>query len=204
MHRPYKAKWTRYAVRLTLELGVVFIGVYAAFAISRYEARKDAAQRRRQVQTALVREIRDLTSHTRRVAEQLPIQLANFDSAVASGRRPALQPWIEPIRVQTHMWNATLQSGALDLLDIPMVYGLSNFYNELNAGFEQLAQLRSLSETVLIPNLDRGPDEFYAPDGRALRPKYLWYRSGLGHLESLAKKITLLGDSLVAVLERTR
>jgi len=174
----------------------VFIGVYAAFALSQYEARREAAERRRQLQDALVREIKDLTSNTRRVAQQLPIELAQFDSALRVGGHPALQPWIEPVRVQTHMWEATLQSGALDLFDIPTVYRLSQFYNELNAGFEQLAQLRTLSESVLLPNLERGSSEFYEPDSRRLRPKYQWYRQGLGRLAGLAARITALGDSL--------
>lgn len=183
-------------VRPGLELLVVFIGVYAAFALSQYDARRKSAERRDQLQDALVREIKDLTSNTRRVAQQLPIELAQFDSAVRVGGHPALRPWIEPVRVQTHMWEATLQSGALDLFDVPTVYRLSQFYNELNAGFEQLAQLRSLSESVLIPNLERGSGEFYERGGRALRPKYQWYRDGLGHLAGLAAKITELGDSL--------
>jgi hypothetical protein len=101
---------------------------------------------------------------------------------------------------------ATLQSGALDLFDIPTVYRLSQFYNELNAGFEQLAQLRNLSESVLIPNLERGSSEFYEQGGRKLRPKYQWYRDGLGRLAGLAARITALGDSLTNQLtsEQTR
>jgi hypothetical protein len=186
-------------VRVVLELAVVFIGVYAAFALSEYESRKEASARRDQLQEALVREIRDISSNTRRVATTLPAQLTQFDSAVAAGARPPLQPWIEPVRVQTHMWEATLQSGALDLFDVPTVYKLSQFYNGLNAGFEQLSQLRALSETVLIPALGRGPDEFYGPDNR-LRPKYRWYREGLERLSWLAANITAEGDSLVAAL----
>jgi hypothetical protein len=187
-------------IRLALELAVVFVGVYAAFALSQYEAKRDADGRRRQLQDALVREIKDLTSNTRRVALQLPMQLAEFDSAVRAGARPPLQLWVEPVRVQTHMWEATLQSGALDLFDIPTVHRLSQFYNELNAGFEQLSQLRTLSEAVLIPNLERGSSEFYAPNGRSLRRKYQWYRDGLGRLALLAASITALGDSLTAQL----
>jgi hypothetical protein len=191
----------RQIVELALELAVVFVGVYAAFALSEYEARRNAAERQRQLQSALVREIRDITSNTRRVAASLPPQLARFDSAVAAGGRPPLEPWIEPVRVQTHMWEATLQSGALDLFDVPTVYALSRFYNELNAGFEQLSQLRGLSETVLIPNLGKGRDEFYESGNGRLRPKYRWYRSGLLRLSGLAASITTLGDSLVTVLE---
>lgn len=185
---------------LGLELVIVFVGVYAAFALSEYEATRDAAERREQLQAALVREIGDITSNTRRVADQLPPVLARFDSALAAGARPPLEPWIEPVRVDTHMWEATLQSGALDLFDVPTVYALSQFYNELNAGFEQLAQLRSLSEDVLIPNLGQGRDEFYDLDTGALRPKYDWYRHGRTRLARLASSITQMGDSLVSML----
>lgn len=108
---------------------------------------------------------------------------------------------MEPVRVQTHMWEATLRSGGLDLFDVPTVYAISQFYNELNAGFEQLSQLRELSETMLLPNLGRGADEFYEPDTGELRSMYEWWRSGLGRLSLLAGEITAAGDSLVVALE---
>ena len=183
---------------LALELVVVFIGVYAAFAISEYQRRRDVDERRHQIQAALVNEIRDIASNTRRVATSLPLQLAQFDSAVAAGGRPGIQPYIELVRLETHMWDATLQSGALDMFDVSTFYSISQFYNELNAGFEQLAQLRELSENVLIPALGRDSDEFYDADG--LRPRYGWYRDGLGQLAVLAASITATGDSLVATL----
>ena len=185
--------------RLALELLVVFVGVYTAFALSEYQTRRQSETRRRQLETALLSEIQGITTSTRRVATSLPADLARFDSAVAAGDRPALEPWIEPVRVQPHMWEATLQSGALDIFDVATVYEISQFYNELNAGFEQLAQLRQLSETVLIPQLGQGSDEFYSPDNR-LRPKYRWHRDGLERLARLAAAITVQGDSLVAVL----
>lgn len=187
-------------LRAVLELLVVFVGVYAAFALSEHESRKEALVRRQQLQSALVREIQDIISNTGSVAAQLPIQLAQFDSAVSAHARPALEPWIEPIRVDTHMWNVALESGALDLFDVQTVYEVSQFYNELNAGFEQLEQLRALSENVLIPNLDRPSDEFYDPATGRLRPKYEWYRAGLGRLSALAASITAMGESLVARL----
>lgn len=186
-------------VRLGLELAVVFIGVYTAFALSEYQSRREVSERRQQLQSALVREIQDLTSNTRRVATTLPVQMAIFDSAIAAGARPALVPWIEPVRVQTHMWEATLQSGALDLFDVPVIYEISQFYNELNAGFEQLSQLRQLSETVLIPALGQSSNEFY-DSNNTLRSKYLWYRDGLTRLGLLATSITARGDSLVQAL----
>ena len=189
-------------VRPALELVVVFIGVYAAFALSEYESRRDATERRHQLQAALVSEIRDITSNTRRVAAALPTQLARFDSAVAAGARPPLEPWMDPGRIQPHMWEATLQSGALDIFDVPTVYAISQFYNELNLGFDQIAQLRELSEAVLIPELGGSSDEFYDSANR-LRPKYAWHRNGLERLSWFARDITIQGDSLVAALSTT-
>ncbi len=186
---------------LVLELLVVFVGVYAAFALTEYGERRRDAERRQQLEAALVSEIRDITSRTRRVAEDLPPQLARFDSAVAAGARPPLQPWMEPVRVQTHMWEATLRSGGLDLFDVPTVYAISQFYNELNAGFEQLSQLRELSERMLLPSLGMSSDEFYDPETGRLRARYEWWRSGLGRLSLLAAGITAAGDSLAALLE---
>jgi hypothetical protein len=186
--------------RLLLELAVIFLGVYGAFVLSEYDGRKEESARRSQLQSALVREIEDITSNTRRVAEFLPKQLAQFDSAVAAGGQPPLEPWIEPVRLQTHMWDATLQSGALDLFDVATVYDISQFYNELNAGFEQLNQLRQLSEAVLIPNLSEPVTEFYEPETHQLRRKYRWHRDGLGRLSRLAASITAHGDSVVKIL----
>jgi len=97
------------------------------------------------------------------------------------------------------MWQATLESGALDIFDVATVYEISQFYNELNAGFEQIAQLRQLSETVLIPELGSSSDEFY-DSANQLKPKYRWYRDGLYRLSRLAASITAQGDSLVSAL----
>jgi hypothetical protein len=159
----------RTVARVALELLVVFAGVYAAFALSERQRHNVGQERRAQLQLAIVHEIQDIIGNTGRVTEQIPPMLARFDSLVAAGERPRLQPMIEPVRVETHMWEAVLQSGALDLFDVPTVYQLSMFYNRLNAGFEQLVQLRVLSETVLIPNLDEGDDEFYDETGRLRR-----------------------------------
>lgn len=198
---PVRNRYGRVVARLIVELFVVFFGVYAAFAISEFQKAREAETRRVQLQMALVREIEDITNNTRRAAQNVPPGLARLDSLIAAGAQPPLQPMLEPVRVRTHMWEATLASGGLDLFDVPTVYELSRFYNGLNAAFEQLAQLRTLSETMLLPNLDRGVEEFYEPETGALRPKYQWYRIGMAELGNLAAEVTVMGDRLVAQLK---
>lgn len=197
--RSERRAWRPLALRLGLELVVVFIGVYAAFALAESQARREAEERRQQIRSALVRELRDITANTRGAVTWTAAMVAFYDSAFAAAGTPALTPLIEPIRVRAHMWDATLESGGLALMDVRTIYQLSQFYNELNAGFEQLEQLRALSETVLIPNLDRGASEFYDASGRP-RSKYDWYTQGLRNLHRLAERITAMGDSLVLEL----
>jgi len=180
---------------------VVFVGVYTAFALSEYRVEQEAEAHRDQIHQALIREIEAITVRTRRAAEYLSIHVAFYDSSIAVGAMPPLEPMIEPIRVRSHMWEAALQSGGLNLLDVPTMYRISEFYNALNAGFEQLAQLRELSETVLIPNLGRGPEEFYDPLTKTLRPKYAWYLDGLRRSVDLAVEITSLGEGIVEDLK---
>ena len=188
--------------RWGIELVIVFIGVYAAFALSEYRQEQEAQAHREQIQQALLREIEAITAKTRRAAENMPRILAYYDSTMAAGAMPPLEPIIEPIRVRAHMWEATLQGGGLNLLEVDTMYRVSTFYNALNDGLEQLAQLRALSETVLIPNLGRGPEEFYDTTTKTLRPKYAWYLLGLRNAGTISVEITVLGDALIADLKK--
>lgn len=205
--------WRIYIPRLLLELLVVFVGVYAASAVQqRQQQKRDEAdaqrqveranQRRSQLSEALIREIESITSNTRRVARAFPPMLAQFDSLIDARRYPALEPLIEPVRFENHMWNATLASGGLELFDVPTVYALSSFYNELNEGFATLSQLRDLSERMLLPNADAAKSEFYDLGSGQLRPKYMWYITQQQRLARLARQITEEGDSVVVRLKR--
>lgn len=190
----------RSLARIVIEIVVAFIGVYAAFALSAYHESRDADARKRQVRLALSDEIADITRNTAMAAKGTGQALAYYDSAWKAGGRPLPQPMLEASRFDTHMWNATLQSGGLNLMDVPTFYRISGFYNELGMGFEQLNQLRTLSETVLLPNSEKGPDEFYEPHSTKVRPKYQWYFSGLKRLNAIATELTASGDTLVRTL----
>ncbi|MBD3337057.1 MAG: hypothetical protein GF355_16200 [Candidatus Eisenbacteria bacterium] len=184
-----------------IELIIVFVGVYAAFALSEHQQQQRAQEHREQIRQALVREIESITVRTGRAAVEIPRLIAQFDSSMAAGEMPPLIPLIEPLRVRAHLWEATLESGGLNLLDVPTLYRISEFYNSLNAGFEQQNQLRGLSERVLIPNLGKDKDEFYDPSTRRLRPKYSWYLDGLRRISRLAAETTQLGEVHVADLK---
>ena len=156
----------RMVARWTTELLVVFVGVYAAFAVQEWDEEREHEERARQVRAALAEEIRDVQINSYRFALQLPGYLAGIDSALAAGEAVRPEPQMEAIGFRPHVWEATLASGGIALLDVRTFYDLSRFYNELNAGFEQLRQLRALSEAQLLPRLNDPPESFVEPDLR--------------------------------------
>ena len=195
-------RWRRHALRLALELVIVFVGVYAAAAFAKYQQQRVDEVRRQQIREALIREITDVTNHTRRASVNIARGLAQYDTLLKLKRYPPLQPYLESARFQSHIWQSTLQSGGLELFEPATVYRLSEFYNELNNGFEQLQQMRRLSEQMLVPMLDAGPAEFYDLKTGRPRAKYGWYFNAMLELRAISDSITVRGDSLLAEFKR--
>lgn len=187
--------------RWTIELAVVFVGVYGAFALSEWEEDRERAQRAAQVRTALIEEIRGIQYNTRNAALTIQGMVARMDTAMRAGTTPPLQPMMEAIGFRTHVWDATMASGELGLLDVETFYDVSEFYNELNAGFMQLEQLRELSQSMLLPALDQPAASFYEPTGSGaalrLRPQWRWYLYGIGRTGRIARCVTVMGDSVL-------
>jgi hypothetical protein len=201
-----RARLTRRTVRgiprVLGELAIVFVGVYAAFALSEYQQERERNERREQLRHALLEEIADITYNARGMAFFTAGLIAQMDSLQAAGETPPLRPFLNPLRVEMHMWEAALASGALDLLDVPTMQRMSRLYNSLTAGFEQFTQLRHLSESLIVPRAGDGPTAFYDPETRSLRPEFAWYREGVSRLQGIAAGVTEQGESLVRDLER--
>jgi|GEM_PF-1676105 len=183
--------------RWTTELAVVFVGVYGAFALAEWEESRERERRAEMVRAALAEEIAGIIDNTGRVAVNMPPQLAMRDSLVARGQMPRLNPMLEPILVDTHIWQSTIAGGGIELLDVETFYRLSEFYNLLNAGFVRLEQLRRLSEQMLLPRLDAPIEEFYRSDPVALRPQYDWYMRGFREVSIIARCVTVRGEALL-------
>ncbi|MDB4874216.1 MAG: hypothetical protein JWM41_662 [Gemmatimonadetes bacterium] len=96
--------------RITLEIVIGFIGVYAAFALTAYKERRDQVERRHQIKRALIAEIRPITETARNNAVLWRQAIARYDSSVAAGK-PIVRPFIETVALNDHVWEATKQGG---------------------------------------------------------------------------------------------
>src|SRR3954466_8669857 len=162
--------------RIALEIMIGFIGVYAAFALSAYKERRDMIDRRHQIKRALIAEIRPIVHIAENNIAGYERALAEFDSSVKAGR-PAPQLFIESVGLNDHVWEATKQAGGLNMIDVPTFVELADFYNMNSNMFAQYAQLRDFSLAEIVPRLGAGPDAFFEPGTRSVRPSFEIYRT---------------------------
>jgi hypothetical protein len=188
--------------RITVEIIVGFVGVYAAFALSAYKEHADLIERRHQIKRALIREIIPLVEVSRKNTGAYKAFLVEFDSAVKAGRNPTPHPFVEPLALSMDVWEGTKQAGGLSLLDVPTFVRVSQFYNSWNRMAAYYGQLRDLSVNVILPNAGKNLDAFYEKSG-ALRPAIqLIYRADLRVLDNISKNAAQNGEDVIAILAR--
>ncbi len=200
---PRRPSLWQQAGRLLLELLVVFVGVYAAFALSTWqENQRDQARQQQILQT--------LRSHVAEVDRGVQIAGPRMDSTVftpffeqlEAGEMPELRPLsMTTGEVGTGLWEATLQSGGLDVLDASTIELMHTYFGALAYAAESIDEMRSQSHAYLYPNLGRGPGEFYDTSTGVLRPEYGWYPHALRQQRSNFRAIESLGGSVLAHLD---
>jgi hypothetical protein len=196
------ARWREYGFRLVLELLVVFVGVYGASALAKYQSARELEARRRQIRGALIEEIETIAGDARSLARGFGSMLAQSKAAAGQQTYTPLEPFLEPVSPRVDMWEATLRAGGLDLFDVQTFWRISLFYNRVNQGIAQFAQLRDLSEQMLLPVAGSGYAEYYDVKTGSVRPKYAWYFRGIENLVKTGSDLAARGDSLVAELRR--
>jgi len=188
--------------RITIEIVVGFVGVYAAFALSAYKERVDAIDKRHQIKRALIREIIPLVDVSRRNAGSYREFRLRLDSAIAAGGKPTPRPFVEPLAMNMDVWEGTKQAGGLNLIDVPTFVRLSEFYNSWSRMSAYYSQLRDLSVNVILPNAGNA-DAFYDPKTGRLRSAFqMVYRHDLDVLDNISTDAVKSGNDVIAILAR--
>jgi hypothetical protein len=182
---------------LALELLVVFVGVYAAFALAAWDRQRQDDVKRRQLTRALVAEVRGTTNIARIGAANLDTLIAHFESARVRGEHPRPPALLAITHADPNIWNATVAAGGIDLIDVPTFVQLSRFYNAVQGGLDSYQQMRRLSESQLIPHAGDPIDTIYVPGTNDLQPMYAWYPELLAQLRAVADIVIARGDSVL-------
>jgi hypothetical protein len=185
---------------LALELVVVFVGVYAAFALTAWDQGRQDADKRERLRQALLAEVRGTNAVAQRSQAALHQLLAQFEASRLRGEHPVPRPMLSETRADPNVWNATVAAGGINLIDVETFVQLARYYNSVQAGLESNQTLKRLSETQLIPRQGDPPGSFYLDGTNELRPEYTWYPVLLEQLEEVSGIVSARGDSVIARL----
>src|SRR6267378_3776048 len=161
--------FTARLVRWTVELVLVFIGVYAAFWLSNYQQHQQEAKRRDQILASLEWTLREGIESGKINAAKQEQQAAEFQRALDAGEMPPLQPFVFTTDYSPGDFATLLQSGGIQLLDLQTLTALRNDESVIRWGLSGMARYQKLSDELIVPNLNQDFSFFDAPTTKKLR-----------------------------------
>ena len=166
---------------LIAELVFVFLGLYGAFLLERANDDKNDLMRKRQILEALVDEFVEYESDLIAASEKLDEGYGiPFFTAYSGGEKPFPQPL--PFGhggglgdLNTGIWEAMLQSGGIDVLEVEMIQEVQQFFKKFEDMLSVYGRFERMVELMIMPELDQNNSFFYEPEGPELRDKFKWY-----------------------------
>ena len=196
---------------LMAELVFVFLGMYGAFLLERMHDDDMDLLRKRQILQALVDEFedyeRELGSASTSLDEAYGVP---FFTAYSAGEKPFPTPipYGGMGSVNTGIWEAMLQSGGIEVLEVEVIQQVQVFFKKLQDLLDLYSRFERLTEQMILPEMDQEVSFFYQAEGPELRDKYKWYVNSLFtigmSLRSLSEQAATTKVVLLAEYEKVR
>jgi hypothetical protein len=176
--------------QLLLELVIVFLGVYAAFWVDNYRESLAEQERSKEIAQAILRGLEDTIQAETFFIETSAAGLANWRAAREQGASPPPFYFRVPgsERPPRTIYEAIIQSRPAELFDSELLFDLGYFYSEMVGVSDRYIRYAEFTESTVLPNLKRGAEVFYDPDGESLRPEYE------AHMDRLEELIQMWSD----------
>lgn len=196
---------------LIAELVFVFMGLYGAFLLERMHDEDMDLLRKRQILQALVDEFQNYENELGSASDSLDNAYGSpFFNAYSSGERPFPRPipYGGMGSVNTGIWEAMLQSGGIEVLEVGDIQKVQSFFKKLQDLLDLYSRFERLSESMILPEMDQEVGFFYETNGSELRDKYKWYVNSLFtismSLQGLTAQAAETKEVLMAEFERIK
>src|SRR5262245_607924 len=160
------------------ELILVFVGVYAAFWLNKYQQRQQGAERRDRILASIEQLLQDGIESGKINRAKQERRASEFQRALDAGEMPPLQPFVFITDYSPGDFATMLQSGA-NLLDLETLTALRNDESVIRWGLNGLARYQKLSDELIVPNLNQDISFFYDPGTKKLRKQFEIYPQAL-------------------------
>lgn len=194
-----------FSVRLFLELGIVFFGVYLAFLLNEFRINKELERHQIQLLNGLNKEIEyflgDDTSGAKMREPGMLKQFEGWQKSVASGEKkvPLYFKMLGNALPTRSMWQVVVYSDGLNLLDVPTTFELSKYYNSFDIMLNKYQKLIDFAEVEIIPFVNK-PGFFYQADGQ-LYPKFNAYVERYADFLNLFKQMIKDSEAIKILLQ---
>ena len=174
MFRRKVAEGSGWSRKFLVELVIIFVGVYGAFWVERYQQELEDRERALSILLALQAEIQLVVDYGPTVLEVMDEALDGFQEAVEEGIKPppAFYRESQAETPSTSVWDATVASGLVALLDPELFYELAWYYHHLRSFSQRYLRYASFTETEILPLLSSGSEAFYDPVTGELEAQY--------------------------------
>jgi len=162
-------------VRLTLELFIVFLGVYLAFLFNEYTVSRGLEKQQIQLLNGLNTEIEYFLGGAKRREPEMQQEFEQWQESVAAGEKkvPLYFEMLGRALPTKSMWQVVIFFNGINLLDVSTMFELSKYYNSFDIMLTKYQKLIDFAEAEIIP-FENKPDFFYQSGGQ-LRPKFAAY-----------------------------
>ena len=174
-----KRSWFSRFGRWVAELVLVFVGVYAAFWLNSYQQHRQDAERRDQILASLEQQLSEGIKSGKISRAKQEQEAAEFRRALDAGEMPPLKPFVFTTDYSPTDWATMLQSGGVQLLDVPTVMAVRYDESVIRWGLSRMAWYQKLSDELIVPNLDQDISFFYDPATSKLRKRFEIYPEAL-------------------------
>lgn len=184
--------------RLLLELAVIFVGVLGAFFAEDARQQLEDDRRARQIYAALHGELDAFLERVPLVVDEIEGKIDTWQAAYDDGERPPFPYYREPgaEAPPTAIWEATLASGGVALLDPELFNALAQYYNRLGSTIDRYQRYNATTEQHVLPFLD-GPSQAFYDETGELRGVY---RTHLLLLREIREELVALSEGGAAIL----
>ena len=190
--------------RWTVELVLVFVGVYAAFWLNNYQQHQQDAKRRDQILGSIERTLREGIASGKINAAEEEQQAAEFQRALDAGDMPPLRPFVFTTDYNPGDFGTLLQSGGIELLDVETLTAVRNDESVIRWGLSRMARYQKLSDELIVPNLDQEISFFYDPATRKLRKRFQMYPEALRARAKFAQDLDRTHTELLKRIQAER
>ncbi len=158
--------------KLGLELLSVFIGVSLAFWLDN----ERAAHQRRETQKAVYQALADEVRLPARGGTEMDLEIqrgvTEWRTRFALGEKPVPYTFMmrRSPRPPTGVWEASMSSGLISLVDTKLLFCLARYYRRLESSGEEYVAYKQFVENEVLP-YSAEPLHFYDQHGR-LKPLY--------------------------------